>query len=330
MPKAKGATCSVSSSAATPSSRRSRRCSNLSKPAGPASASKDVTSGSLKAKPLSSHLSRHSAKHCRTPGVRSPSMALRWGSTSSMCSSIVASSESRAPRLSSVARRTFHCWCLRLASSDSTSGPPAWLTRSAPKCRLTFFVISQHSFFASGQGSVSALEMALMMSPAKGLRRSLHRSRRWLSNLRTSRRSSSLCSGKGTVLRRPSSAASSRGSRFSRSASGIKSANWSVIATDSSRHFSVWSANSRNNGLWSSSRKSRCANSGGVLPLCNRVFSSLIMAPRRSARSPSLRQLMSRRTVSKNSWYLSIVQTQPSARAHNEAPSSARATLHEL
>mmetsp|Transcript_103269 Transcript_103269/g.301254 ORF Transcript_103269/g.301254 Transcript_103269/m.301254 type:complete len:219 (-) Transcript_103269:82-738(-) len=218
-----------------------------------------------------------------------------------MWSSMGASRDSRAPRLSSVARRTFHCWCRRLASREATRPPPARLTRSAPRCAATFLVISQHSFFASGQVSVRALASASTISPAKGSSRGPQRSKSRLSSCRATTRSSSLGSGKGSVLKRPRRAERRRGSRLSSSAAGRGSIRRRVIAKETSRHFSVWSPNMRKSGLWSSSSSSRCTNSGATLPPGARTLSSLMMAPRRVLRSASLRQLMSRRTVRRNS-----------------------------
>mmetsp|Transcript_29165 Transcript_29165/g.86601 ORF Transcript_29165/g.86601 Transcript_29165/m.86601 type:complete len:287 (+) Transcript_29165:130-990(+) len=284
-----------------PSSSRRSLCSNFAKPGGVPSSSNVETSGVLKPSPVMIHLSRHSERVCRTAGVRSPSITLRWGSMSSMWSSMGASMDMRLPRHSSVALRTFHCWCRRFASSEAIRGLPARLTRSPSKCWATFFVISQHSFLASGHVSVSAFASASMMSLAKGFRLGPHTLNRCLRSCRISRRSSSLCSGKGSVLSLPSSAARRSGSMFSSSSAGMMSTRRRVMRTESSLHFSVASENIRKRGLCNSSRKSRRTNSAEILPP-DRSFSSFTAAFRRTMRSASDRQLMSRRTVSRNSW----------------------------
>mmetsp|Transcript_65529 Transcript_65529/g.171694 ORF Transcript_65529/g.171694 Transcript_65529/m.171694 type:complete len:249 (-) Transcript_65529:252-998(-) len=244
------ATCSVSSSATHPSNRRSNLCSNLAKPGLSSKSSKLFdTIGVLKPSPFMIHCSKHSAKHCRTAGVRSLSIALRLGNISSMWSSMGASIDIRLPRHSRVARRTFHCWCRRFVSSDAIIGLPARLTRSPSKCWATLFVISQHSFFASGHVSVSALASASTMSAAKGFRLAPHLTNMCRRSFRISRRSSSLCSGKGSVLSLPSSAARRSGRRFSRSSTGTWSTSWRVRLTDTSLHFSVGSENIRKRGL---------------------------------------------------------------------------------
>mmetsp|Transcript_76904 Transcript_76904/g.152204 ORF Transcript_76904/g.152204 Transcript_76904/m.152204 type:complete len:227 (-) Transcript_76904:442-1122(-) len=170
-PRATVATCSTSSSATMLKRRISSRCSNLSKPAGPPSSSKAANDGVLNSKPRTSHLSRHSDRHCRTAAVLSRNISPSTGRASSIWSIMGASRDNRLPRLSRVARRTFHCWCLRLASNAATSGPPARLMRSPSKCALTFLVSSQHSFLASGQVSANALATASRISLAKGLSR---------------------------------------------------------------------------------------------------------------------------------------------------------------